>query len=243
MSWLNHFFRSRAALENDARRSRAWLTLCVVVALGVVMVPTILTLTGLWRGLQHEHPRLAATSSGPPWVLGRRNARFTIIEFADLQCPYCRTYFPRLQALVREHPEVNWQWHHLPLSIHEPMATQSARLAECAGESAGDKEFWNVVAWMYSHDDGSADTVHQRRPPWLSPKIEECLKTGRPDHIISEQVTSAAQAQVVATPTVRIVDHDSGRSITLEGLLDADALLSAIDWIVSPQSKPSSPDE
>jgi protein-disulfide isomerase len=236
MSWFDHLYRTRAASEGAARRSRAGLTL------GVAMVSIILTMAGLWIALQHEHSHFASTSSGPPWVLGRRDARFTIIEFADLQCPYCKTFFPRLQALVREHPDVNWQWHHLPLSIHEPAATQAARLAECAGENAGNEEFWNVVAWMYSHDDSSAGS-DQRRPPWFSRRIEDCLKSGRPDHIISEQVASAAQAQVVATPTVRIVDHESGRSITLEGLLDADALLSAIDWIASPQSKPSAPNE
>jgi len=230
MSWRDHRFWRRPASNGITRRSRAWWVV------GLVIVPSILAAAGLWTVLQREQAHAANAPPVPPWVFGKRDARFTIIEFADLQCPYCRNYFPRLRALVREHPDVNWQWHHLPLSIHEPMATQSARLAECAGESAGNEGFWNAVAWMYSHDDSSAGS-DQRRPPWFSPRIDECLKSDRPDRIISEQLASANQTQVVATPTVRIVDHESGRSITLEGLLDADALLSAMDWIVAPQSE------
>lgn len=65
--------------------------------------------------------------AGPPWLYGRSDARFTVVGYADLECPYCRAYFPTLQRWIDTHPEVNWQWHHLPLSMHEPAATAGAR--------------------------------------------------------------------------------------------------------------------
>ncbi|RMV90364.1 DSBA oxidoreductase, partial [Pseudomonas amygdali pv. tabaci] len=67
------------------------------------------------------------------WVYGSRDARFTIVEYADLECPYCKDYFPQLKAWVDQHPDVNLQWHHLPLPMHEPAASYEARWAECAG--------------------------------------------------------------------------------------------------------------
>src|SRR5262245_19091791 len=70
-----------------------------------------------------------ATSAGPPWVLGNAHARFTLIAYADLECPYCREYLPTLRKLIAEHPDLNLQWHHLPLASHEPAATQAARFA------------------------------------------------------------------------------------------------------------------
>ncbi|MDU8475563.1 thioredoxin domain-containing protein, partial [Pseudomonas syringae pv. actinidiae] len=44
------------------------------------------------------------------WVYGSREARFTIVEYADLECPYCKDYFPHLKAWVDQHPDVNLQW-------------------------------------------------------------------------------------------------------------------------------------
>src|SRR3546814_12901129 len=78
------------------------------------------------------------------WLYGRADARFTVVGYADLECPYCRAYFPALKRWIDAHPEVNWQWHHLPLSMHEPAATAEARLAACAGETGGDRK--SVVA-------------------------------------------------------------------------------------------------
>jgi protein-disulfide isomerase len=85
-----------------------------------------------------SHPATAsvgAAHDGPPWIYGKPDARFTVVEYADLECPYCRAYFPVLKHWIDANPDVNWQWHHLPLSIHEPAATSEARLAECVGET------------------------------------------------------------------------------------------------------------
>lgn len=32
-----------------------------------------------------------------PWVLGPADARWTVTEFADLECPYCKIYTPALK--------------------------------------------------------------------------------------------------------------------------------------------------
>src|SRR3546814_711098 len=118
-----------------------WIGLLIVVTIGVAS----------WMLLLAPHPAtepvsLAAVGSeaskpaGPPWLYGRADARFTVVGYADLECPYCRAYFPALKRWIDAHPEVNWQWHHLPLSMHEPAATAEARLAECAGETGRSEE-------------------------------------------------------------------------------------------------------
>nr|MBF3179047.1 thioredoxin domain-containing protein [Pseudomonas aeruginosa] len=112
--------------------------------IGLLIVVTIAVAS--WMLLRAPQPAtesmpLAAAGSeaskpaGPPWLYGRADARFTVVGYADLECPYCRAYFPALKRWIDAHPEVNWQWHHLPLSMHEPAATAGARLAECAGET------------------------------------------------------------------------------------------------------------
>lgn len=32
--------------------------------------------------------------SGPPWQMGNPEGRFTLTLYADLECPFCREYFP-----------------------------------------------------------------------------------------------------------------------------------------------------
>jgi protein-disulfide isomerase len=169
------------------------------------------------------------------WVYGRPDAPFTVIEYADLECPYCRAYFPVLRRWIAEHPQVNWEWRNLPLAMHEPAATEEASLAECAGEMGGDAAFWRAVAWIYGHTrgDGAGLPTAVPFPGMSSRNLRACLRTERPDEVIRAQVAAAAREDIRATPTLRLLDRKTGRSLTLQGPIAGDALLSAIDLLAA----------
>lgn len=93
----------------------------------------------------------ATAISGPPWIYGDSTARFTLVVYADFECPYCQAYIPQLMRWVKTNPEVALQWHHLPLAAHEPVASREALLAECFGEAGGAPMFWEAVEWIYTH--------------------------------------------------------------------------------------------
>jgi protein-disulfide isomerase len=176
----------------------------------------------------------AIASAGPPWRYGRLDARFTLIEYADLECPYCQAYFPVLKRWIDANPDVNWQWHHLPLPMHEPAATQAARLAECAGEAGGQAAFWNTVAWIYQHTHGGGRGLPPNiQPPGTTPELRECLTSARPDAVIRAQAEEAALAGISATPMLRVIDNHTGRALLLAGAVEGDALLSAVDLLAS----------
>ncbi|HUF10255.1 MAG TPA: hypothetical protein VMO47_13120, partial [Rhodothermales bacterium] len=130
---------------------------------------------------------------------------------------------------------VNWQWHHLPLAMHEPAATHGARLAECAGETGGHAAFWDAVAWIYrqSRGDGLGFPLGVEFPD-ATPVLRECLVSRRPDAVIRAQIEEAERLNVVATPTLRLLDNMSGQSLLLPaGPIEGDALLSAIDLLAA----------
>nr|WP_256346628.1 DsbA family protein [Pseudomonas gingeri] len=84
-----------------------------------------------------------------PWTFGQVNARWTVTEFADLECPYCKIYTPALKAWVQQQKNVNLQWHHLPLDFHGSTAIYEAKMVECAGELGGAPAFWQAVDQVF----------------------------------------------------------------------------------------------
>jgi hypothetical protein len=105
-----------------------------------------------------------------PGCYGRADARFTVVEYADLECPFCRAYFAVLKRWIDEHPEVAWQWHHLPLSMHQPAASAAARLVECVGQTGGHAAFWQAVEWVYANTRGDGQGLPEGlRYPDLTP--------------------------------------------------------------------------
>ena len=157
-----------------------------------------------------------------------------MIGYADLECPHCRAYFPALKRWIDAHPEVNWQWHHLPLSMHEPAARAGARLAECAGETGGHATFWQAVAWLYSNTRGDGQGVPASlHYPELTPAMQGCLESDRPDAVIRAQTVEAAEQGISATPALQLRDRGTGKTLLLNGPVEGDALLSAIDLLAA----------
>lgn len=183
-------------------------------------------------------PRTApphSVSQQQAWTYGPPGARFTIVEYADLECPYCKAYFPVLRQWIERHPDTNWQWQHLPLSIHDPSATQEARIAECAGAVEGNAAFWNTVAWIYQHTRGDGGGLPPNAlVPGTSRAVDTCLSSTRPDTAIRAQVEAAARSEISATPTLRLIDRQTGRTLVLYGPIEGDALTSALDLLVTP---------
>lgn len=215
---------------------------CRAHVLGGVALALLLGAAGAWRlATAPAPPPAASTPAGPPWIYGRPEARFTVIEYADLECPYCRTYFPVLRHWIDSHPEVNWQWQHLPLAMHDPAATAEARLVECAGEAGGTTAFWNAVAWVYEHTGSDGRGVPRNVPyPDRFPSMQHCLASDRPDAVIRAQTEDAARRRIAATPTLRVIDRPSGHALVLSGPVEGDALLSAIDALVDGSAQPPS---
>lgn len=223
------------SMPSFARRGQ-WIGLLIVVT--IVVASWMLLLRAPHTAT--EPVPLAANGSdtpkpgGPPWLYGRADARFTVVGYADLECPYCRAYFPALKRWIDAHPEVNWQWHHLPLSMHEPAATAGARLAECAGETGGHATFWQAVAWLYSNTRGDGQGVPAGlHYPELTPAMEGCLDSDRPDAVIRAQAVEAAEQGISATPALQLRDRGTGRTLLLNGPVEGDALLSAIDLLAA----------
>lgn len=74
-------------------------------------------------------------------VRGNSAASVTIIEFSDLQCPFCARALPGLEQVVEKYPgQVRWVFKNFPLSMHN-----DAQLAHLAALAAGEQgKFWEM---------------------------------------------------------------------------------------------------
>lgn len=103
--------------------------------------------------------------------LGPVQAKVTIIEFSDFECPFCKAMSGRLAAIRRKHPsEVALVYRHFPVAYHKNAAA-AARASICAGaqnrfEALHDQLFahqdslglipWSVLAARAGVPDGAA---------------------------------------------------------------------------------------
>ena len=190
---------------------------------------------------QSPTPVSTAQAAGPPWQMGNPEGRFTMMLYADLECPFCREYFPQIKQWIGINTDVALQWHHQPLAAHEPAASAEARLAECAAEVGGHAAFWQAVEWVYAHTRSDGQGLPDGlRYPESTPAVEQCMASERADAVIRGQAAEATKSGVTATPSLRLLDRQTGQAILLQGPIEGDALLSAMDML-SADEPPATP--
>lgn len=213
-------------------RRMLWPLMALALALSLVATWYLTSQSGSPAKTNADNAVSHSFQAGPPWRYGKADARFTLVLYADLECPYCKSYYPLLRAWVDQNPEANLQWHHLPLPMHEPAATRQARLAECAGEAGGQAAFWHAITWIYqqTRSDGAGIPENMQYPA-LTPAMQACLDSTRTEAIIQAQADEGSREGITATPTLKLNDNTSGHTLVLPGPVEGDALLSALDLL------------
>jgi len=224
----------QAFRRHRSRKRWIWVSAATLVALLLIW----LVFQSSGESLtQSSAPDSAAQAAGPPWQMGNQDGRFTLTLYADLECPFCRDYFPRLKQWVGANTDVALQWHHQPLAAHEPAASAEARLAECAAEVGGQAAFWRGLHWGSAHTRSDGQGLPDGLSyPDLTPAIEHCLASKRPDAVIRAQAEEATKGGVTATPSIRLHDRQTGQAILLQGPIEGDSLLSAMDMLSADDS-------
>lgn len=83
-------------------------------------------------------------------VLGKNDAKVTLIEFSDFECPYCRSFYKDTELQIRKDyidtGKVKLFYRHYPLPFH-PSAMPFAIASECANEQG---KFWEMHDKIFS---------------------------------------------------------------------------------------------
>jgi len=84
--------------------------------------------------------------------MGPENAKVTLIEFADFECPSCRQLDLVLRDLLPRHPEVRLVFKHYPLTDIHPWAMTAAIASQCAYQQSP-AAFWKMHDAIFDAQD------------------------------------------------------------------------------------------
>lgn len=84
--------------------------------------------------------------------MGPEDAKITLIEFADFECPACRQLDLVLRELLPRHPEVRLVFKHYPLTDIHPWAMTAAIASQCAFQQSP-AAFWKMHDAIFDAQD------------------------------------------------------------------------------------------
>jgi len=138
------------------------------------------------------------------YALGRPDAPLTMVEFTDLQCPFCRqfaiTSFEEIKKNWIDTGKLRYISRDFPLDFHA-QAMPAARAARCAGEQG---KFWELrMQLMKNANRLTADFITKSAAELkLEPKaFASCLATTKYDAEIQAEIQEGAKLGINGTPT------------------------------------------
>lgn len=82
-------------------------------------------------------------------ALGNQNAKVTMIEFSDYQCPFCERHFTQAESQIKKDyidtGKVKMYYRDFPLSQIHPGAQKAAEAARCAGDQGKYWEYHDLL--------------------------------------------------------------------------------------------------
>jgi protein-disulfide isomerase len=135
--------------------------------------------------------------------LGPDDAKITIVEFSDFQCPFCRRFHKdTYQALLNAYPgQIRFVYRNLPLpATMHPDAMSAAVASLCANDQ---NAYWNYHEKLFSSETLGEETYIQYATD-LGLNVEEftaCLSSGKHDKFIQQDMDFSSNLGVQSTPT------------------------------------------
>lgn len=104
-----------------------------------------------------DTPKLTPAVGADDHTQGLPDAKVTLVEYGDYECPHCRQVQPIIAALrMRFGERLRYVFRHFPLNTMHPNAQAAAEAAEAA---AAQGRFWEMHTLLFEHQ-GALDRRH-----------------------------------------------------------------------------------
>ncbi|MFL5862771.1 MAG: Na+/H+ antiporter NhaA [Solirubrobacteraceae bacterium] len=160
-------------------------------------------------------------------IRGPEDAAVTLLEYGDLECPYCGQAESVIRELLSDFGDLRYVWRHLPLSDVHPHAQLAAEASEAAGAQG---KFWDMHDLMLAHQDQlhlKAIIGYAHELDLDPERFKEHLRKRKAAAHIAEDVESADMSGVSGTPSFFINGHRHQDAYDIETLSKAVRLARA----------------
>ncbi|WP_293885441.1 DsbA family protein [Thiolapillus sp.] len=147
--------------------------------------------------------------------LGAKNGAFSLIVYSDFGCPYCKKFHRTAKAFIDKYGKhANLIYRSMPLSIHEPYATELAMGWYCIYRLSGNNTYWNYVDTVYTSTNlkNGKKFVDEfaGRLGISSENLTSCMTSRDALSFVEKQIKDANKGQFTGTPSVILRNNLTG---------------------------------
>ena len=173
--------------------------------------------------------------TGDDRIRGNKNAKVALIEYSDIECPFCKRFHPTMQQVMKEYGDkVKWVYRDYPLSFHAN-AQKEAEAGWCISELGGNDAFWKYLDLIFERTtaNGTGFALDKLGPLAKEvgvdqTKFQSCLDYGKYTKKVQEQMAQGTAEGVTGTPGT-IILAANGDTQLVPGALPFESIKPMID--------------
>lgn len=153
--------------------------------------------------------RARLTVHGDP-TLGPANARVTLVEFSDFECPHCQELYEAMKTVEVKYPQIRIVYKNFPLTRIHPWAETAAVGGRCAFEQSP-AAFWKVESSIFDNQDAiTPDNVWDKLVEFaakagLQPdRFKACMASDEAKKAVEADHAQGVELGVDSTPTIYV---------------------------------------
>lgn len=142
--------------------------------------------------------------------IGPADARVTVVEYSDFQCPHCRGLYVNLKTIEPQYPQVRFVFKDFPITQIHPWAETAAIGARCAFMQSP-AAFWTVHNSIFDNQDViSAENVYEKLVEYAgqagldADSFKACLASDAAKKAVEANRDEGVALGVNSTPTVYV---------------------------------------
>lgn len=147
-----------------------------------------------------EPPRVNVDVASATHAMGPKDAKVTLVEFSDYQCPFCKRVRPTIWRLVDEYKDkIRYVFMDFPLSFHKD-SRKASESAWCAGDQG---KYFEMNRKIFDTQDkiGVDDLKKNAKDLGLdAKKFDKCLDGGVHSKDVDASVAKGSSVGVSGTP-------------------------------------------
>ncbi|MEK7138387.1 MAG: DsbA family protein [Patescibacteria group bacterium] len=187
-----------------------------------------------WK-LSSDQAKKIKKVSSEDHIRGSDQAKVFLIEYSDLECPYCKSFHETVLETIEQYKgQVAWVYRHFPIDSIHSKADKEAEAVECAAELGGEESFWKLTDKIFEVTPSNNGLNLQDLPSLAlavglnQAKFTTCLDSGKYKAKVESQYQSGIDAGVTGTPGNFVV-NEKGDAWTLPGAVPFESVKSVID--------------
>ena len=165
-------------------------------------------------------------------ILGSLNADLILVEYADFECPFCKSFHPTMKQVLEEYGnKVAWVYRHFPLTNIHSKAQKSAEASECVAELGGNDAFWKFTDLMFERMPdieltGLAALAGEIGLDVTS--VQDCIDSNKYADKVSQQLKTGGEGGINGTLGTVIITKEDKREL-IGGALPFDQVKLQLD--------------